>query len=271
MSFSRDHLLIIETPEGVRFTMTLASPVTRFLALTLDLVIVYGIVYLIGMIASIAGVLSADLANILMIIGIFVITIGYFLFCEWLWRGQTFGKRVFNIRVVDAQGLRLQTDQIILRNLLRFVDSLPFLYFLGGTVSVFSRKSQRLGDIAAGTVVIRQKSVSPPDFSRLTENKYNSLREHPHMEAILRQRVSSELASLAFQALLRRQSLDADARVKLFRELAEEIKSLANFPEEVSFGVSDEQFVRNCVESIFRQSTKKAPTSGADKAVSIAS
>lgn len=265
MERSRSHLLVIETPEGVRFTLPLASPAARFLSLTVDIMIIYGLLIALSVIAGLTGFLSNQLSGVVMILGYFLISIGYFLACEWLWRGQTVGKRMFNLRVVDAKGLRLQNDQIILRNLLRFVDSLPFVYFLGGTVSLLSRQSQRLGDIAAGTVVVRQLPHSQPDLSRLSDNHFNSLRSHPHLEALLRQRVSPELSQIAFQALLRRDQLEARARIKLFAELASELKSLATLPEEITYGVPDEQYVRNCVESIYRAGTKKAPTGGADK------
>jgi len=260
MDGAREHLLIIETPEGVRFSLPLASPATRFLALTVDLAIIYALFIAITVGVSLLGVISHDIAGVVLILGYFVISIGYFLVCEWMWRGQTVGKRMLNLRVVDARGLRLETDQIILRNLLRFVDSLPVFYFLGGAVSLFSRQSQRLGDLAAGTVVVRRRAERQPDLSRLAENRFNSLREHPHVEAQLRQRVSPELAQLAFQALVRREALEPLARVKLFAELASQFREIAPIPEDLGFGLSDEQHVRNCVECIYREQKAYTPT-----------
>ena len=81
-------------------------------------------------------------------------------FCEWRWRGQTIGKRLLRLRVVDAEGMRLQFNQIVTRNLLRFVDSLPAFYFVGGLACWLSPKCQRLGDIAANTIVIRNPRVA---------------------------------------------------------------------------------------------------------------
>src|SRR5262249_58768067 len=63
--------------------------------------------------------------------------------CEWYWRGQTVGKRMLRLRVVDRQGLRLQPSQIITRNLLRFVDGLPAFYMLGGLTSLLNRQIGR--------------------------------------------------------------------------------------------------------------------------------
>src|SRR5206468_9747860 len=94
----------------------------------------------------------------------FVVSIGYTITCEWSWRGQTLGKRLLRLRVVDAEGLRLQFNQVVTRNLLRFVDSLPIFYFVGGVVCWFSPKCQRLGDIAANTVVICYPRIAEPDL-----------------------------------------------------------------------------------------------------------
>ena len=79
--------------------------------------------------------------------------------CEWYWRGQTVGKRVLKLRVMDEQALRLEFSQIVVRNLLRFVDFLPGLYLVGGTACVLSRRFQRLGDLAANTIVVRNPEV----------------------------------------------------------------------------------------------------------------
>ncbi|WP_309398390.1 RDD family protein [Cerasicoccus maritimus] len=258
MSEQRQNTLVIETPEGVRFSMTLASPAVRLLALSVDLMVIIAIIVGFSIALAFLSILSIELAGAVAFIGYFLISICYFWVLEWAWRGQTVGKRVFRIRVVDAHGLKLHTDQIVLRNLLRFADMLPGLYFLGGCVSIFNRRYQRLGDLAAGTVVVRQKLPRQPDLSNLPENKFNSLRVHPHVEATLRQRIAPELAMLAFQALLRREKLEPASRVKLFAELAEEFKARVKLPEDAIFGISDEQLIRNCVESIYLQAEKKA-------------
>src|SRR5205814_10664211 len=93
------------------------------------------------------GVAGADFATALRIVLFFAISIGYGILCEWYWRGQTVGKRLLGLRVMDRQGLRLQPSQIITRNLLRFADGLPLFYLLGGLTSLVNRKGQRLGDI----------------------------------------------------------------------------------------------------------------------------
>jgi hypothetical protein len=187
-----------------------------------------------------------------MMISYFAISIGYGILLEWIWRGQTLGKRILRLRVMDAEGLRLQVNQIVMRNLLRFVDMLPAFYLVGGIAAFVNRRGQRLGDLAANTVVVRNPKLSEPDLEQLLAGKYNSLRDYPHLEARLRQRVSPAEAAIAMRALLRRDGLDPRARVELFSELAEHFRTLVNFPSEAIEGMPDEQYVRNVVDVLYR-------------------
>jgi hypothetical protein len=141
------------------------------------------------------------------------------------------------------------------RNLLRAVDFLPALYVVGGLACLFSRHAQRLGDIAANTAVIRLPRLETPDVEQLLAGKFNSLRQYPHLEARLRQRVSPAEADLALRALMRRDDIDPEARVGVFREFAEHFRQLVAFPPEASEGVTDEQYVRNVVDSLYRRRT----------------
>src|SRR5205814_573295 len=122
--------------------------------------------------------LSPGFSAALYTLGYFILSIGYGIASEWSWRGQTIGKKLFRLRVVDAEGLRLQFNQIVTRNLLRFVDSLPAFYFVGGVVSLLNPSCQRLGDIAANTIVIRNPRLAEPDLDQLLAGKYNSLRQY---------------------------------------------------------------------------------------------
>src|SRR5215469_15119965 len=120
----RTATLQIRTPEGVQFSQLLAGPVTRFLAWFIDAICIAGIVALVGVLSSFLAIVSPDFATAFHTLAYFVVSIGYGIFCEWRLRGQTIGKRVFRLRVVDAEGLRLQFHQVVTRNLLRFVDML---------------------------------------------------------------------------------------------------------------------------------------------------
>jgi hypothetical protein len=205
-----------------------------------------------------------DFANAVMYVMMFVINIGYGIVLEWFWRGQTLGKYVMRLRVIDEQGLRLQFSQIVIRNLLRLVDSLPLFYLVGGIACVLNKKCQRLGDFAANTIVTYTPKLAEPDLDVVLGGKYNSLRDYPHIEARLRQRVSPEEARIALQAVIRRDGLDPKARVELFAELANHFRAIAPFPEEAALGIADEQYVRNVVDCLFRP---QGPAAGRERSI----
>src|SRR5204862_805672 len=141
------------------FSLILAGPVTRFLAWAVDMACIGALSSAVGTLLGFLGLISPDLARGIIVLAYFVIQVGYGMVLEWFWRGQTLGKRLLRLRVMDEQGLRLQPSQIVIRNLLRFIDSLPVFYLVGGIASLVSRRAQRLADFAANTVVIRQPKV----------------------------------------------------------------------------------------------------------------
>ncbi len=257
MKSSRTNTLVIRTPEGIVFSLLLAGPVTRCLAYVIDLACITAVATVIRTILALASLISADLVSALSILAFFLIQIGYGILTEWLWRGQTIGKRVLRLRVMDVHGLRLQFSQIVLRNLLRFVDMLPMFYLVGGIACLVSRRAQRLGDLAANTIVVRNPKVEQPDLDQLLAGKYNSLRDYPHLEARLRQRVSADEAAIALQALVRRDQLDLQSRVELFEQIASHFRSVVEFPPEATEGVTAEQYVRNVTDIIFRPKKTK--------------
>jgi len=252
MSRSKANTLTIRTPEGVVFSMQLAGPVTRFMAWAIDLAAISVISSMLNVIFGIIGFISRDIAMAVGILSYFVVSTGYGIATEWYWQGQTLGKRLLKLRVMDEQGLRLQFSQIVIRNLLRFVDSLPLFYMVGGLACLISRKAQRLGDFAANTVVVWNPSISKPDLDQLLEGKYNSFREYPHIEARLRQRAAPQEAGIALQAIMRRDELEPVARIELFHDIADHFKAVVEFPQEATDGISDEQYVRNVVDALYR-------------------
>jgi hypothetical protein len=146
----------------------------------------------------------------------------------------------------------LQFSQIVIRNLLRFVDSLPAYYFVGGIACLISKRAQRLGDFVANTIVIWSPAIDEPDFDQLLAGKYNTFRHYPQLEARLRQHVSPGEAQIALQALMRRDDFDPRARVELFESIVAYFKEIVAFPPEAIDGISDEQYVRNLVDALFR-------------------
>jgi hypothetical protein len=152
---------------------------------------------------------------------------------------------------MDAHGLRLQFSQIVVRNALRFLDAIPF-YFVGGVTALLSARGQRVGDIAANTIVIRVPVAREPDLSQVLPGKYNSFRDFPRLSARLRRHVTAQEAGIALQALIRRDALEAEARVNLFARLRERLERFARFPPEMVEGLSDEQYIRNVVDILFK-------------------
>ena len=244
--------LQIRTPEGIVFSHQLAGPIVRFVAWAVDLMCISAAMLMLSWIMILVHLVSVGFGAALSALGYFFISIGYGIACEWVWRGQTVGKRLMRLRVVDAEGMRLQFNQIVMRNLLRFVDSLPATYLVGGLVCWFNLKSQRLGDIAANTIVIRIPRVQEPDLDQLLVGKFNSLRQYPHLVARLRQNVSPAEAAVALQALLRRDELDPVARVELYGELATHFRAKVDFPPEATDGIADEQYLRNVTDVVYR-------------------
>jgi uncharacterized RDD family membrane protein YckC len=248
----RTGTLFIRTPEGIVFSQLLAGPVTRFFAWFIDQLCISAAMLILGASLNLLELISWNFGFALYVITYFVVSIGYAIFFEWNWRGQTVGKKLFHLRVMDVEGMRLQFNQIVVRNLLRFVDALPAFYFAGGLTCCFSSRCQRLGDLAANTVVIRSPRVSEPDFDQLLAGKYNSLCQYPHLAARLRQRVSPGEADVALQALLRREDFEPSARVELFAKLAAHFRAKVEFPAEATDGIADEQYLRNVVEVLYR-------------------
>jgi uncharacterized RDD family membrane protein YckC len=254
MVFKKSSTLTIETPEGIVFSLQLAGPVTRFLAWCVDMACIGAISGIINTTLGILGVISRDVAVAATVLAYFIVSVGYSIATEWHWQGQTIGKRLLQLRVADAQGLRLQFSQIVIRNLLRFVDSLPIFYMVGGIACLISGKVQRLGDLAGNTVVIWAHHFSQPDLSQVVNAADNSMADWINHCARLRRSTSPGEANMALQALLRRDDFAPDARVALFRDIADHFKSEVEFPPEATEGVSNEQYVRNVVDILFRKS-----------------
>jgi uncharacterized RDD family membrane protein YckC len=147
--------LVVSTPERVSFDYQVAGLGTRAIAQVLDLLIVGGLllaVYFVALAVSLAG---SSIAVIVGLIGGFVVIFGYFWVSEALWSGQTIGKKAFRLRVVGDRGEPLTFAQAGIRNIVRIVDFLPYAYGVGLIVLFVNGKGKRLGDLAAGTIVVK--------------------------------------------------------------------------------------------------------------------
>lgn len=145
----------VETPEGVGILYRLAGPAPRACAWMIDLMIRVGLLFVIGIIVSFSGFVVGEEAVMgLYLIVIFALEWFYPVLFDVYHHGQTPGKQLLKLRVVHQNGTPIGWSGSLLRNLLRTADFLPFAYFTGLLVCLFSSRFQRLGDMIAGTVVI---------------------------------------------------------------------------------------------------------------------
>lgn len=158
--------LTIDTPEQIPLEFPLASVGSRFLALAIDTAI-QGAGFLgLGLIAlGLSLIPSVVAGNVrtwgfaLLLLVAFVVYYGYFAMLEALWSGQTPGKRMIGLRVIGMSGRPITVYEAILRNVVRIADQLPGLYAIGILSMFLTEKHQRLGDLAAGTVVVHERPI----------------------------------------------------------------------------------------------------------------
>jgi uncharacterized RDD family membrane protein YckC len=244
--------LAIATPEGVLFRLPLAGPGPRLYAMLLDTAIVLagvnGLGYLVYWIFAKEpgfGVMTITIAE-------FAIGFAYGALLEGFWNGQTIGKRLFHLRVVDQSGLPLRIEQAWVRNLMRVVDALPLAYLVGGISVLSSPIMQRFGDRVAGTLVVRENPLAAPADEIWSHQKYNSFTEYPAIAMHLRRAATPELAGLIQDALRRRNELAPYARREIYRDLAAYLQSeIAPFPDELVEMLSDEQYLTNAAGVLF--------------------
>ena len=175
-AITNEETLIIETPERVPLHFALASIGNRFLACAFDhalqtlfIVALYIIFTLVGNLLDFGGLKNAPKwALALLIILGFIIWSSYFVIFEWLWNGQTPGKRWLKLRVIREDGRPITFWEAAVRNLLRIFDIMPFPFYSIGLISVFvSTRDQRVGDLVAGSVVVRERETEAPTFSQV--------------------------------------------------------------------------------------------------------
>ncbi len=258
--------LNIRTPEGVAFEIPIASPFSRCLALAIDTAVIVALTIFLSQVMWALSVMTSSIPTLGRVVGDFgsgamvvmqfLVATGYGMATEWLWSGRTVGKRMMRLRVIDERGLSLGLKQVVIRNLFRLLDMLPSMfYLLGGISCLLTKRCQRLGDIAAGTLVIRETETAPPSLEEFVRAERNSFAAMPHLEARLRQRTTPEEARLVLDAVTRRNELDPGARLELFGQLAAYFRERAEFPDEITIGLSDEQYVRNVAATLFHRAS----------------
>ncbi len=246
-------IIEVKTPEGVSFPLYPASPLLRAAALMIDFFCIIATINAIMIPIRIVSIISKDTADGLAIFISFIVAFGYYIAIEWFWDGRSVGKKLFHLRIIDQNGLKLSFPQVLLRNLLRVVDFLPAFYVAGGISATLSQRWQRLGDIAAGTMVIREDKIVEPDLSKILADKYNSFRDYPYFTAKARSALTPAEAALIFTFLQRRDRFNDDVRIELCSKLADYFKTLVEFPDEALENISNERYLRNLADIVYQR------------------
>lgn len=166
--------LFVDTPENITFGYEIAGIGSRFLAALVDTTIILLLQILVNMVlimvlakgADLKGMLSSgdfltsSASWVIALMGLisFFFFWGYYIFFEMLWNGQSPGKSLAKLRVIRADGTPITLTESIVRNLVRLIDFLPIYYGIGVVSMFINNQSRRLGDLAAGTLVIRESA-----------------------------------------------------------------------------------------------------------------
>lgn len=211
--------IVIETPEHVQVSYELAGLGSRFVALLLDAGLQFVVLsVLIGIVLRVAVYLQAPRTALFVAVLLScsaLLSIAYFVALEVAWRGQSLGKRLTGLRVIRTGGGTVGFTEAAVRNLLRLIDWLPALYVVGALFIFFSRHCQRVGDFAAGTLVVRERFATPPPSGAGNSGP---------PEDRLRTLVSPPERAMLERFLERRHQLEPQARYRLAEQLAARLR-----------------------------------------------
>jgi len=205
-----DREAIVLTPEHVPIRLFPAGLGARFFALLMDAGIILAVSSLITMLLGFMSGFHTVLT--------FLLSWGYHVFFEVRHQGRSPGKRMCGLRVVDSRGLPVTFQQSFVRNVIRVVDAMPLFYGAGALVSLLDRWSRRLGDIAADTLVIEERSAGDPSKALSGARRFNSL-QNPRVLRRLRRQVGLEEREFLLALCLRADSLETRARFDLMEEV----------------------------------------------------
>ena len=252
--------LSIETPELVAIQMPLAGIGSRFIALLVDYLIWIPCILIVGKLFSFFlpsltafSHISGQWALAIYLFLIFLFNWGYFTLFEAFWNGRTPGKRVARIRVIQRSGRPIGLFESMARNFIRYIDMLPIVvpYALGTIVIFVSRDHQRLGDLAAGTLVVRDRiediPLSTESTRTFTANLFTPAAPspEPHAAFLLPDQEIAKLSGSDLQVLesffARRLDMPLETRQALAQRIANAIQAKSGL--ELPPGASVETFL----------------------------
>lgn len=219
----------VRTPELVEFSFPLAGVAARALAWAIDLVVTAVLLFLVLLLGILATLLLglAGLSGVSLAfawVAGFLVLFGYPILCEWALGGRTVGKWALGLRVMDVTGLPAGFVAIAVRNLVRLVDVLPGAYLVGGIAALWDPHNRRLGDLAAGTIVLRAGGTRTlPRGGATPPAVLEALRADLGARGRVGRRLGREERDLVLELALRRDELALATRLALFREMAEHL------------------------------------------------
>jgi uncharacterized RDD family membrane protein YckC len=225
----------------VAFHFELAGIGARALASAVDALVMMLTLGVVGALLSIVGIAFSGLAMALYFVAAFAVQWGYAAGFELAY-GRTLGKRVAGIRVVQQNGLPITAAQAAIRNLVRIVDMLPALYLAGVVSALLDARGRRLGDLAAGTVVVRARRAQLPSAVLAPVERHNSFIRDPSVVQAC-SRVTAPERDAMLGLALRREQLPLAVRHALFGKLSAHLEQRLGLPRP-SY-LSEERFVLN--------------------------
>lgn len=236
-----DDELLIETPERVELHYVLANIGNRFLAAALDhlfqALLFLALLLLVGAFSEWDYDLGlGDWAAAILVLVVFLIYWGYFVIFETLWNGQTPGKRIMKLRVVREDGRPIRFFEAFVRNLLRIaLDFQPLpSYAVGVMAIIFSSRSKRIGDLVAGTVVIKERASEAPslgDIIKMSEAEEKKVLRTTPAPFKANTRLLSERELQAVETFLnRRYELNEPGRSLLAARIAQAVAAKLSIP-----------------------------------------
>ncbi|MGH8104044.1 MAG: RDD family protein [bacterium] len=226
----------IVSADHVEIQYDLAGIGSRAIAMFIDSTIIYSalaIIILFFVLAAGTATSLSDSADVwvlaILLFVLFIVHWGYFSLFEAFNNGQTPGKRLVGIRVIREGGYSLTFMTAMIRNLIRVVDALPLFYGVGVAFVMLTPFQRRLGDMVAGTLVVKESSSQPKQFSRAWMSQESGVATADRPRFVLDVGDMELLQSFAS----RRTNLPRDIRDDLAAKLLERIRAHTTLPADV--------------------------------------
>ena len=245
----------VRTPENVYFEFEVAGLGTRCLAWLIDFVLLIlgllAVLLMVGFMPLPGGFKTAAAA-----IGGFLWLFGYHIYYEFSRDGATPGKKRTGLQVISDDGLPIDLWQAVARNLMRTIDFISPIYLIGLSTALGNPWYRRPGDLVAGTIVVRRRTLPGPEQVIAPNDRYNSLLEDLSLASRLRHGLRARERETLVSLCLRRNELDLAPRLDLFRRAAASLRGRFPLPEDP--WLSDERLVLNVTAVLLGRSVAGA-------------